>query len=100
MAWPMTQPHTPYPTFQAAPAAPARPLPTPLRIVLVAMGVCAPGGLLFLLALVFSTNVNFDKPIWFILAALGGAGAFYLQVGSRSGSFCATSPCWAPAFPP
>ena len=49
------------------------------RILIVGMGVCSPGGLLFLLALVFSSNVNLDKPIWFILALLGGAGAFVLQ---------------------
>lgn len=56
-----------------------RELPTPLRVLIVAMGVCAPGGLLFLLALIFAENVRLDKPVWFILGAVGGAGGYYLQ---------------------
>jgi hypothetical protein len=73
------QPYAPHPVVQAVPVATPRRLPTPLRVLLVAMGVCSPGGLLFLLALVFNSNVNLDKMIWYILATIGGAGAFYLQ---------------------
>jgi hypothetical protein len=73
------QQHAPPPVYHAAPIAPLRPLPTPLRVLIVGMGVCSPGGLLFLLALLSSSNVNLDKPIWYVLALLGGAGAFVLQ---------------------
>lgn len=59
--------------------APPRPLPTPLRVVVVAMGACSPGGLLFLLALLFGEHINFDKGVWFILAGLGGVGGYFLQ---------------------
>ncbi len=71
-------PHDPSMYQGVRPAAP-RELPTALRVLIVAMGACAPGGLLFMLALIFAENIHLEKPVWFILAAFGGIGGYFLQ---------------------
>ncbi|RLB60125.1 MAG: hypothetical protein DRI90_14425 [Deltaproteobacteria bacterium] len=49
-----------------------------LKWVLVFMGVCTPGGFLFLIALLTTSNIDLDGPVWFILAALGGVAGWFL----------------------
>lgn len=46
--------------------------------MLVFMGVCTPGGFLFLIALLTTSNIDLDGPVWFILAALGGVAGWFL----------------------
>jgi len=48
-----------------------------LRPLLIFSCACAPGGFLFLIALATESNINLDKPVWFILAALGGVGGYF-----------------------
>ena len=61
---------------QAQPLAPRNPgwLPPLLAFTCA----CTPGGFLFLIALLAETNINFDKPVWFVLAAVGGAAGWFV----------------------
>jgi len=47
--------------------------------LLAFMGACTPGGFLFLIALLTDSAINLDEPVWYILAALGGAGGWWLS---------------------
>jgi hypothetical protein len=64
------------------PAHVAQPVPSRapgwLKGVMGFAGACTPGGFLFLLALVADTHINFDKAVWFVLAAGGGAAGWFL----------------------
>jgi hypothetical protein len=44
----------------------------------VFMGACTPGGFLFLLALLTGSSINFEKPVWFILAAVGAVVGWFV----------------------
>jgi hypothetical protein len=47
--------------------------------LLIVMGACTPGGFLFLFALLSSSNIHFETPIWLVLAAAGGFGGWRLS---------------------
>lgn len=36
------------------------------------MGACTPGGFLFLIALLTSSKIDLEEPVWYILAAICG----------------------------
>jgi len=38
---------------------------------------CAPGGFLFLVALLTGSNIHLETPVWLILAAAGGVGGYF-----------------------
>ena len=46
------------------------------RALITFMGVCTPGGALFLFALLTSTGFHFHPAVWFLLAAAGGVGGY------------------------
>ncbi len=49
-----------------------------LKWVLVFMGACTPGGFLFLIALLTTSNIDLETAVWFILAAIGGIPGWFL----------------------
>ena len=63
--------------YHAAPIRQGPPLW--VKLVMIFMGLCTPGGFLFLLALITESNIRFDLPVWFILAALGGVGGWLVS---------------------
>ena len=47
--------------------------------VMIGMGACTPGGLLFLIALLTNANIHLETPVWYALAAAGGFGGWRLS---------------------
>lgn len=52
--------------------------PTWARVALVFMGACTPGGFLFLIALLTTSNIDMPPSAWFGLALVGAVIGFLL----------------------